>query len=91
MYSIALASLVRDGSPEAALKVAEAWAEANACAAVRGWLTESRNAERPFGCGHAKIGWVRWALVITFWHLRRGTPFKQALHEVIVKRPTYGS
>lgn len=85
-YSIALASLVRGGCPKTALQSAEAWADANACATVRGWLAESRTPERPFGwahCGQATFGWVRWAFVITFWHLRRKTPFIQALHEVL--------
>ena len=85
VYSLALAHLVRTGNQEFALHVADSWAEAHACAAVRGWLLESRSTEPPFGfeqCGQKTQGWVKWAFVITFWHLRRQTPFVQALHEV---------
>ena len=86
VYSIALASLIRDGAPETALQHSEAWAEANACSTVRGWLAQSRQEAAPFGyeeCGQETAGWAKWAFVITFWHLRRKTPFIQALHEVL--------
>ena len=73
------------GNEQTALRAAKAWAEANACASVRSWMADSEKAELPFGyqdCGQATQGWVRWGFTLAFWHLRRKTPFVQALHEV---------
>ena len=81
-YVLAIASLIRaPGNAALALELVHAWATANACEEVRGWLDDADAGKHvPFT---PQDGFVRIAFTHAFRHLRLGTPFAAALRETL--------
>lgn len=85
-YVLALASLVRSpGDAEAALAAAEGWAEAHACTEVQQWLAAARDdaALEGYDATH-QIGFVKHAMLLTFYHLRRRSGFVEGLKHTLL-------
>ncbi|PSC68863.1 ribonuclease III isoform A [Micractinium conductrix] len=87
-YCIALAHLIaHPGNAGGALAAACAWASEHAGEEVVQWVVhdsaqplETLAAEEGFV---QQAGFVRWALTLTFHHLRRSTPVERALRETL--------
>lgn len=81
-YVLAIASLVRaPGDAERAIAVASGWASAHAGEEVRGWLADAR-AGVHVPCS-PQDGFVRIAFTHAFRHLASGTPYVDALREML--------
>lgn len=82
-YSIALAHLIQNpGDAEGALEVAGGWVQQAACPAVQQWWREAAEAQTAPPCWE-QGGWVRWAFVLAFMHLRLRTGFEEAIRQTL--------
>jgi ADP-ribosylglycohydrolase len=81
-YTLALASLIEaPGDAARALLRARTWADARACAEVRGWLADAEASTLvPYT---PQDGFVRIAFTHAFRHLARGTTYLDALRETL--------
>lgn len=82
LYVLAIASLIRTpGDTSHALALVDAWARANACDEVRGWLDDASAGKAvPYT---PQDGFVRIAFTHAFRHLHAGTPYTSALRETL--------
>jgi len=88
-YSIAIAHLVKcPGDAEGAISAAESWAQTHACGEVKGWLLEESRLgpAQLWPLCDKSMGFVRWAFVLAFSHLRARTPFSEALALTLMRR-----
>jgi len=81
-YVLAIASLIRaPGDAVRAFGAARTWADASACAEVRGWLDDA--AAGTVVDYSPQDGFVRIAFTHAFRHLRLGTSYVEALRETL--------
>jgi hypothetical protein len=85
-YVLACAWLVaRPGDGEGALAAAEGWAEQHACQEVRSWLAAARDDGAMAGYdARPAMGWLRHALQLAFYHLRRRSAFQPGLRHTLL-------
>lgn len=81
-YVVAIAQLVRTpGDRAAAWDAARAWADAEACAEVRGWMDAAERGERPEF--EPQAGFVRVAFTEAFRLLRAGRSWEEGVRAVL--------
>lgn len=84
IYAIAMKRLLLDETPEKALEDAEQWAKNYACNDVNSWLKIARNTQQVKKLSvYKNMGWIKWAFILTFYHLRKKTSYKDAIYQVI--------
>eukprot|EP00929_Paragymnodinium_shiwhaense_P108379 TRINITY_DN74696_c0_g1_i1.p1 TRINITY_DN74696_c0_g1~~TRINITY_DN74696_c0_g1_i1.p1 ORF type:complete len:359 (-),score=35.42 TRINITY_DN74696_c0_g1_i1:160-1236(-) len=78
--------LLHNGDVEGALAETETFCAAFCGEVVRTWLSESLDKDSPLpACGPHGMGSVEHGFRRSFWHLRRGSPFSEAIREVIAE------
>lgn len=81
-YTLAVGHLVANpGDRDGAFARADTWARANACQEVCDWLDDARRDRTP-PCT-PQDGFVRIAFTHAFAHLKRATPYRQAIAETL--------
>ena len=83
VYAIAMAHLIQHpGDGEGAIRAAEAYTATAACDEVKSWLEQSRTDCSDLNC-REMMGFVKGAFILSFWHLRRESPFLEALSHAL--------
>ena len=80
VYAIAVAHLINNpGDNKGAFQAAELWATSNPCEEeVKEWLKQSKTDCSNLDCTKL-IGFVKWAFILSFWHLAQGSSFRDAI------------
>ena len=80
VYAIAVSHLInKPGDSEGAFAAAELYATSNPCEnEIKQWLALSKRDCSNLDCT-ALIGFVKWAFILSFWHLLKGSTFRDAI------------
>lgn len=80
VYAVAVSHLInKPGDSKGAFAAAELYATSNPCEDdVKEWLAQSKTDCSDLDCT-ALIGFVKWAFILSFWHLLKGSTFRDAM------------